>query len=934
MITIQINGKDVKGKPGSTVLEVARDNGIFIPTLCYHSMLTPYGGCRLCIVEIEGLRGLPTSCTTPATEGMKVKTDTTQVQQYRKEVLHFILSEHPNSCLTCWRKVRCKPGDICLRHDEVSPRCLVCPKNYRCELQQVSDYIGIKEVQLPYKVGGKPLRNIGVQYQYKGVKVERNDPFYDRDYNLCILCGRCVRACQDICGTSAIAFTFRGSQALVGTAFGKSLEDSGCVFCGTCVEVCPTGALFDKKSRWQPFPDKTVKTICNYCGVGCQLLVEIKGDQVLRTKPDPQGPANRGQVCVKGRFGITEVIHAPDRLTTPLIKDKNGNFREASWDEALSLVASKMSQYKGNTVAVFGSGKCTNEDNYVIQKFGRLVLNTNNIDHCARLCHAPSVAGLAQSFGSGAMTNTIHEVGDAATILAIGTNTPAAHPVVFDEIHRAVQHGAKLIVVNPREIDLFARYAHLYLRIQPGTDVELVNGMMKIILDEGLEDKEFISSRCENFEEYYAFIKKINLDEVEKITGVPRQKIAEAARIYAKNRPSSIIYAMGITQHSHGTDNVLSLSNLAMLTGNVGKPSSGVNPLRGHNNVQGACDMGVLPDVCSGYQKVTDMNVREKFSQAWGCSILDKPGLTLTEIIDSIHSRNIKALYLMGENPAITDPYLAHSLEALSRLEFFVVQDLFLSETAKMAHVVFPACNFMERDGTFTNTERRVQLLRKAREPQGQSRPDWWIVSEVARRMGGKGFEFYSATQVFDEIARITPSYAGISYKRLEQGGIQWPCPTPDHPGTPIMHVEKFTRGKGRFLAINFRPPLEQADERYPLILSTERSLYQFHSGTLTRRVPFLNKLKGEELVEINPSDAERMQIRDGEVIKVLSRRGEVIARAKISANSSPGVISMTFHFAEAATNILTGSGIDPVAKIPEFKVSAVRLEKLKQPVS
>ncbi len=932
MITLQINGKEVKGKVGSTVLEIARENSLFIPTLCYHPMLTPYGGCRLCIVEIEGLRGLPTSCTTPATEGMKVKTDTPAIQQYRRDVLHFILSEHPNSCLTCWRKVRCRPGDICLRHEQVTPRCVVCPKNYRCELQQVSDYIGIKEVQTPYKVGGKPIRDIGVPYQYKGTPVHKDEPCYDRDYNLCILCGRCVRACQDICGTSAIAFTYRGSQALVGTSFGRTLEESGCVFCGTCVDVCPVGALFDKKAKWQPFPDKTVTTICNYCGVGCQLKVEVKGDQILRTRPDPDGPANHGQACVKGRFGIVDVVHAPDRLTKPLIKQSDGSFKEAGWDEALDFVAGKMGKYRGENVAAFGSGKCTNEDNYVLQKFARQVLNTNNIDHCARLCHAPSVAGLANSFGSGAMTNTIREIGDASTIFAIGTNTSSAHPVVFDEIHRAVRRGAKLIVVNPREIGLMARFATLWLRLRPGTDVALINGMMKIILDEGLEDKSFISSRCENYEELINLLKKINLDQVEKITGVSRQQIAEAARIYASNRPSSIIYAMGITQSSHGTDNVLVLSNLAMLTGNVGKPSSGVNPLRGHNNVQGACDMGVLPDVCSGYQKVTDQNVREKFGHAWSCNILDKPGLTLTEIVDAMHSAKIKAVYLMGENPAMTDPYIAHSLEAFSRLEFMVVQDLFLSQTARMAHVVFPSCNYIERDGTFTNTERRVQLLRKAREPQGDSRPDWWIVSQVAKRMGGKGFDFQSAPQVFEEIAGVTPSYAGLSHKRLEQGGIQWPCPSPDHPGTPVLHTEKFTRGKGKFVPVEFRPPLEQPDEKYPLILSTERSLYQFHSGTLTRRVPYLNKLRGEELVEINPADAERMQVKDGEFVKVLSRRGEVVARARITSNSQPGVISMTFHFAEAQTNILTGSGVDPVAKIPEYKVSAVRLEKVPQP--
>ncbi len=908
--TLIIDGQEVKAKEGMTVLEATKEAGIYIPALCYHPSLTPYGGCRLCIVEIEKMRGLPTSCTTPASDGMVVRTNTPQIQELRRDILELILTEHPNSCLICDRKDRCQPFDICLRSVAVTERCVNCPKNGRCELQEVVDYIGIEEVTLPYT--------------YKELPIERGEPFFERDYNLCILCGRCVRVCQEVRGAGAIAFTYRGSQALIGTAFGRSLKESGCQFCGACVDICPTGALMEAGRKWEGLAERQVITTCPYCGVGCQLELHIKEERVIEVTPS-RG-VNQGQTCVKGRFGIAEFVHHPERLTTPLVR-QNGNFEEATWEKTLDLVASKLANYKEGEVAVISSAKCTNEDNYVIQKFARAVLGTNNIDHCARLCHAPTVVGLVQSFGSGAMTNSINEIRDAGCVLAIGTNTTEAHPVIGLEIKRAVDKGAKLIVANPREIGL-VRWADLWLRHNPGTDVALLMGMMRVIVDEGLLDSSFIEKRCENFDAFKESLKGFDLDVVERITGVPKNQVVEAARIYATNKPSTILYAMGITQHSHGTDNVIATANLAMLAGNIGKPSTGVNPLRGQNNVQGACDLGALPNVYPGYQAVSDPAIREKFEAAWGGSLPSESGLTLTEILDAAYEGQIKALYLIGENPALSEPEARHAREALERLEFFVVQDVFLSETARLAHVVLPTATFAEKDGTFTNTERRVQLVRKAIEPIGNSKPDWWITCQIALRMGAKGFDFKHPSQIMDEIASLTPSYGGISYERLENGGLQWPCPTQEHPGTPILHTEQFTRGKGRFIPLEYKPAMELPDDEYPLILTTGRSLYHFHTGTLTRKVKGLNILRGEEFVEINPEDASALGIADGETVKVISRRAEVMAKARVTEVSPAGVVFMTFHFAESPTNFLTNPALDPVAKIPEFKVCAVRVER------
>ena len=537
------------------------------------------------------------------------------------------------------------------------------------------------------------------------------------------------------------------------------------------------------------------------------------------------------------------------------------------------------------------------------------------------------MAGLATTFGSGAMTNSINDLSDAGCIMAIGTNTTEAHPVIGMNIRQAIHKGTKLIVANPLEIDL-VRNADLWLRHRSGTDVALLMGIMKVIFDEGLADSAFIEERCENFDDFKKSLKNYPLGLVENITGVPGEKIAEAARMYATNGPAALLYAMGITQHSHGTDNVIATANLAMLTGNIGKPGTGVNPLRGQNNVQGACDMGALPNVYPGYQAAGNEAIREKFEVAWDANLNPTPGKVLTEILPAAYEGKIKAIYLMGENPYLSDPDASHVREALKKLEFFVVQDIFLSETAQLASVVLPATSFAEKDGTFSNTERRVQRVRKAIEPVGNSRPDWLITCQIARGMGARGFDFDHPSQIMDEIATVTPSYGGINYTRLEEGGLQWPCPTEDHPGTSVLHTELFTRGKGHFVPLDYKPSVELPDDEYPLLLTTDRSLFQFHTGTMTRKVRGLNILRSEELVEISPRDAEALGIADGEIVQVTSRRGEVTAKARVTESSPAGTVSMTFHFAESPTNELTNPVLDPVAKIPEFKVCAVRIRK------
>lgn len=888
-INILIDGVKISTKSGKTILEAALENNIYIPNLCHHEDLIPSGNCRMCMVEVEGMRGQIIACKTHVTEGMKIRTESEDIKLTRQTSLELIHANHTQDCTTC-------------------------SKNNSCELQKVTAFVGINQER---------FNNLRKTRPY--IEPDTSNPFFTLDHNKCIMCGICVRTCDEVQGVNALNYGNRGFETVISTFMNKPIKESVCESCGECVVRCPVGALQPIKTK---VPTREVKTVCSYCGVGCNIILGVRDNKIVSSRGDRSSIVNKGRLCVKGRFGY-EYVNSPERLTTPLIK-RNGKFEEASWDEALDLIASKFAKSKKDKFAALASAKITNEDNYVIQKFTRAVMGTNNVDHCARLCHAPTVAGLAQSFGSGAMTNSIDEFANAKTIFSIGSNTTAAHPIIGLHIKQAKRKGAKIIVANPKEIDL-VRFADIHIRQKPGSDVALVMGMARVIIEEGLVDKKFIEERTEDYNILVDSLAEFSLKQVEILTGVPQQQIVEAARMYATNSPSSIVYAMGITQHTHGTDNVLAISNLALLTGNIGKESTGVNPLRGQNNVQGACDMGGLPDVYTGYQKVTNPEAQKKFEKAWGVSLSNKVGITHTEIFDQIDEGKITALYQIGENPVLSEANANHVKASLDKLDFFVVQDIFFTESAKYADVVLPATTFAEKEGTFTNTERRVQRVRKAMENVGESKQDWEITCAIAKRMGEKGFDYQNVEEIAKEINQLTPSYAGITYDRIENAGIQWPCPTTEHLGTKILHTEKFAvaSGKAKFIPLSYRLSDELPDEDYPLLLTTDRSLYHYHTSTMTRRVDGLRILDSEELLRIHPDDAKKFGVKHGDMVKAKSRRGEVTVKVDVNEICPVGVVSLTFHFFETPTNELTICSIDPVAKIPETKVCSIKIEKV-----
>ena len=898
-VKLTINGREIIAKKGVTVLEAALDAGIYIPTLCYDPDLKPYGGCRLCVVEIEGMRALAGACTTPATDGMVVYTETARVNQSRRITMELIIANHH--------------GD-----------CLACVKNQDCELLKVARYLGIEQDRVDR-----------LRKSTQVLPVDDSHPAFIRDLNKCILCAKCVRACHEVVCHDAIDIAFRGNSARIATFGDKPIIESICKSCGECVVRCPTGALV---SKWEKPPAEEVKTICPYCGVGCSVYLGVRDNKIVSVRGDPKGPANKGSLCVKGRWGYDFISH-PERLTMPLIRlpgiarqaGQDGQvheiFREASWDEALQLTANKLLELKqahgAGSIAVMSSAKCTNEDNYVMQKFVRAVIGTNNIDHCARLCHASTVVGGIAAFGQGAMSNSYSDFEKTELFFIIGSNTTECHPIIGSIIKRRVRFGgAKLIMADPRSIEL-GEYAAVRLPHKPGTDVALLNGLMHVIIRDGLEDKEFIRERTEGFEDMRQLVERYTPETVEAITGVPKADIEAAAHLFGKAKSACILYGMGITQHTTGTDNVKSVANLLLLTGNIGREGTGFSPLRGQNNVQGACDMGALPNVYPGYQRVDDPAVRMKFETAWGCKLSDRPGVTVTEIANAILKGDIKGLYVMGENPILSEPNVEHFKQALEKLEFLVVQDIFLSETAWMADIVFPAAAFAEKDGTFTNTERRVQRVRQAVLPPGGAKADWEIISALAEKMG-KPFGYQTASQIMEEIASLTPIYGGIRFERLEQGGLQWPCPDTSHAGTPFLHQGSFARGRGKFHAIDYIPPAESISKGYPLVLTTGRILEHWHTGTMSRRANVLNELRPSGVVEIHPSDAAKLKLVEGDVVVVASKRGRVEVPVHITEKSPPGLVFMSFHWREAAANILTNDALDPLAKIPEYKVSAV----------
>jgi len=893
-ISLTIDGVEVTVPQGTTIMTAARAAGIDIPHLCYDPELNlpPTSSCRMCLVEVEGAGAPAASCSHPAADGMVVRTDTEKLRRTRRMVVELLLSDHPHDCLTC-------------------------DKAGQCDLQKYAYELGVKA---PIFTG-----------EAVAMDPVQDGPAIVHDKSKCILCGRCVEVCHNVQVTGAIDFYGRGFDTTISLPPDRSREQSVCTECGNCIDVCPTGALSfaGAEGQGRSWELERTATICPYCGCGCTIVLHACGGRIIQSTGEPGLGVSKGLLCVKGRFGFDFVGHR-ERLTTPLIR-RDGKLTPASWDEALDLVASRLGaikdQFGPDAVAGLASAKCTNEENYVMQKFIRACVGTNNIDHCARLCHASTVAGLARCFGSGAMTNSIEDFDSADCIFVIGSNTTECHPIIGSAIKRAaVQRGMPLIVADPRTIEL-TEFAEIHMRHKSGTDVALINAMMHVILRDGLEDKQFIAERTEDFDLVREAVGPYTPELGEKITGVPAADIVRAAHIYAEAPAASIVYSMGITQHTTGTDNVLSLGNLAMLTGNVGKPGAGVNPLRGQNNVQGACDLGSLPNVYPGYQKVDDEAIRAKFEAAWSARLSDRPGLTVVEIINGADEGKVKAIHLMGENPMLSDPDITHVQHALEKLDFMVVQDIFLSETAELADVVLPAASFAEKDGAFTNTERRVQRVRKAIDPPGEARDDWRIICDVARRMG-REMAYDDAAAIQDEIASVVPIYGGITYDRLEAGPLQWPCPDRNHPGTPYLHKGKFARGLGKFHPVEYVSPKELPDDDWPLLLTTGRILEHFHTGTMTRRSRVLDELVSVGAIEVNPDDAAKLGFADGETVRVSSRRGQIEIAARVTPRVAPGAVFLAFHYREAPANRLTIAALDPIAKIPEFKVCAVKIER------
>jgi len=912
-IRLTIDDREVVVPEGATVLDAARKAGSYVPALCDYPDLKPIGSCKLCIVSVKGLDYYPTACDTPAEEGMVVETRSEELQEMRRNTLEMLLAltNHPTSCLFCERKNECSDLRECMRKFPVTVGCKYCPKNEECELQEAVQFVG--------------LENIRYEISFKNRPILR-EPFFDRNYNLCILCGRCVRTCQEVRGVGVLSSNpdFHRTH-WIGP---ESLQDADCKFCGACVDACPTGALYARADKWMR-PDKTVATICPYCGVGCRLDLRVKEDRIISIHPNRESPVNRGQACVKGRFGLEEIVHHPDRLTTPLIR-RNGRLEEASWEEALDLVAKRFTEIKNkygpNSLGAFSSSRCTNEENYLVQKLARAAFGTNNVDNCARVCHAPSVTGLAACFGSGAATNSFDQIEDADVLFVIGSNTTEAHPIVSLKMIKAASKGAKIIVADPRKIELVG-LATVWLNLKPGTNIALLNGMMNVILREGLEDCDFIAGRTEGFEKMQKVVMEYPPDRSAKITGVSEEDIIKAARLYAKAEKAMIIYSLGMTEHITGTANVMSLGNLAMLTGNVGRQSTGVMPLRGQNNVQGACDMGALPNVYVGYQPVADPKIQSKFEEAWKVKLSATPGYTSTQILEGVTESGIRGLYILGEDPAQTDPDTNRVRASLQALDFLVVQEIFPTETTKYADVILPAASFAECDGTFTNGERRIQRVRKAI-PAICGQENWETICRIAQKMGYP-MNYSHPSEIMDEIATLAPMFAGVSFTRLGSGGLQWPCPSMLHPGTETLHVGCFSCGLGKFNAVEHKYPAEQTDSDYPLILTTGRRREHYNCGSMTRRSSGIMYVWPEETIEISPADARELGVEDGETVLVRSRRGEVRTKTRVTDKSSRGVAFMSFHYQDVLTNLLTNAALDPQAKTPEYKACAIKIEKI-----
>ena len=896
LVTFTIDDREVSALAGMTILDAATAAGIDIPHLCSDPRLEPTGACRLCVVEIEGERGVQTSCTRQVQPGMVVRANTEKTFALRKSTLEMLLSEHRVACTTC----------------DMDGGCLLQDYSYQYQASETA----LPNIALPCDQDNYSSGDKAIVY----------------DASKCVRCQLCVRFCSEIQMVEALTLRGRGGDVEVTTGFDIELNESACELCGGCVNICPTGAMYDRQAMGMGRPNDLVKvrTTCSYCGVGCQLDLNVnpKLDRIVRVTSEVGCVPNDGNLCVKGKYAF-DFVHSPDRLTTPLIRE-NGELREASWDEAIATAAAGLAatrdEYGPEGVAFLSSARCTNEENYLMQKLARMAGRTNNVDQCATTCHAPTVAGLAAAFGSGAMTNSIAEIEDVQTIFLIGGNPTEAHPIVGLGMKRALRKGARLIVADPRVTWLAAR-ADIHIKHRPGTDNILVNAMMNHIITNGLHNEEFVKERVENYEAFRENISAQTVEEAAEVCGVEADLIRKAAEWYAEGTPSSIFYTLGITEHTCGTENVKNLANLAMLCGQIGKESSGVNPIRGQNNVQGACDMGAMAGKLPGYQMWSDDVTRAKFEEAWGGVLPSNPGGTVTDFIEKAGEGVLKALYCFGEDPVRSEPNTTKVLKELGQLQFLVCQDIFMSETAKLADVILPAACFAEKDGTFTNTERRVQRVRKAVAPPGEAKADWEILCDVSTAMGYP-MSYEQPKEIWDELASLTPNLAGISYERLEnEGGLQWPCPAPDHPGTKFLHGNGFTRGKGLFHEITFREAAELPDDEYPMILSTGRTLYNYNVGNMTRPTLAVEAKQPENFVEIHEEDAARLGIKQGDRVRVETRRGMITAAAHVATKVRPGAIWMPFHYGESSTNYLTNDAFDNITRTAEYKVCAAKIE-------
>jgi formate dehydrogenase major subunit len=898
-IKVTINGVSTVVPVGTSIMHAAAMSGVEIPKLCATDSLEPFGSCRLCLVEIDGRKGTPASCTTPCEADMNVSTQSPRLEQLRRGVAELYLSDHPRDCLTS-------------------------DTHIECELRSVATTMGLNEVRYGFT---------GVNH-LNDLKDETN-PYFTFDPTACIACSRCVRACSEIQGTFALTIASRGFDSKVVASANESFMDSECVSCGACVQACPTTALTEKTVIEMGAPKRTVLTTCAYCGVGCSFKAELRGDEVVRMVPLKDGKANEGHSCVKGRFAWGYASHK-DRQLSPMVRESiTDEWRKVSWDEAIKYTATRLQQIQAEhgvqSIGGITSSRCTNEEVYVVQKMIRASFRNNNVDTCARVCHSPTGYGLGQTFGTSAGTQDFRSVEHSDVILLIGANPTEAHPVFASRMKRRLSEGAQLIVIDPRRISL-VRTPHFeaayHLQLRPGTNVAVVNAMAHVVVTEGLVDTKFVAERCstEDFERWVAFISapEYSPEATQDFTGVPADALRAAARLYASAPQASIYYGLGVTEHSQGSTMVMGMANLAMATGNIGRDGVGVNPLRGQNNVQGSCDMGSFPHEFPGYRHVSGDAVRHQFEQTWGLELSAEPGLRIPNMFEGALEGSFKALYVQGEDIAQSDPDTKHVKSALASLKLCVVQDLFLNETASYAHVFLPGTSFLEKDGTFTNAERRVNRVRPVMAPKN-GKQEWQVVCELATALGYP-MHYDDASQIMDEIALTTPTFAGVSFALLDEvGSVQWPCNEAAPLGTPIMHVSKFVRGEGRFVETPYIPTDERTTRRFPLVLTTGRILTQYNVGAQTRRTDNV-AWHPEDVLEISPYDAEERGIADGEWTTIASRVGETALRAEVTDHVPPGVVYTTFHHPVGGANVVTTEYSDWATNCPEYKVTAVEV--------